>query len=188
MESIDKILDTLEQEVNEGIEVTKRIQEKTFGLFKNPVFLLTFFTFLFITIGYKIYHFYKREDDSKCYNYKSNDDCPKYCIWDTEEDSCLPKLKAGNACPDYWVTSVDGDTITCSPEKNLVINKSCFTTDKKTKKQSTVLEIKKGKIQNDKYSDKCSWIKNCGAWEGQSIGKFGCESDTSLNQKATNWP
>ena len=93
MSTINEILDTLEQEVNDGIKVTKRLQQKTFGLFKNPIFLLTFFTIIFFVIGYKIYHHYKREDDTRCSVYNDPEKCPKYCVWDTEELSCSPKLK-----------------------------------------------------------------------------------------------
>ena len=189
MSTINEILDTLEQEVNDGIKVTKRLQQKTFGLFKNPTFLLTFFTIIFFVIGYKIYHHYKREDDTRCSVYNDPEKCPKYCVWDTEELSCSPKLKVGNVCPDYWTTTLQGDgTIKCTDDKNVCIknsgkiNTSCYTDSKNS------LNIKEGKIQGaNTYKDHCTWIKNCGTWEGQSIGKFGCGSGGQLNPKAADW-
>ena len=188
MDSIDKILDTIEQEVNDGVEVGKRIQQKTFGLFTNPVFLLTFFTFMFVTIGYKIYHYYKREDDTRCATYDSDEKCPGYCVWDNEE--CSPKLKAGNACPDYWDTSVITTgtgknkitTITCTDTKKIYESKKdkCYTGGKGGK-----LIIENGKIKGGQ--SKCEWMKNCGPWEGQGISRFGCQVDSKKPDPNKEW-
>jgi len=198
MDSIDKILDTIEQEVNDGVEVGKRIQQKTFGLFTNPVFLLTFFTFMFVTIGYKIYHYYKREDDTRCATYDSDEKCPGYCVWDNEE--CSPKLKAGNACPDFWDTSVKVTpgtgkgskkitTITCTNKNtNIKVDEKCYNDSKKK-----TLTIKDGAITD--WSSKCEWMKKCGPWEGQGMSRFGCQVDsktpaeeaTYMKEWGSNW-
>jgi len=188
MDSIDKILDTIEQEVNDGVEVGKRIQQKTFGLFTNPVFLLTFFTFMFVTIGYKIYHYYKREDDTRCATYNSDEKCPGYCVWDNEE--CSPKLKAGNACPDYWDSSVITTgtgknkitTITCTDTKKIYDSKkaTCYTGGK-----GGTLIIENGKIKGGQ--SKCDWMKKCGPWEGQGISRFGCQVDSKNPVPNKEW-
>ena len=98
MDNLDKILDSLETEVNDGIDLTKRLANKSFGLFKNPIFLLTFFTVLFTIIGYKLYHYFKKQDDTTCQNFKKEKECPGYCVWDTGDESCSAPLKSGNAC------------------------------------------------------------------------------------------
>jgi len=181
MSTISNILESIEQDVNHGIKITKRIQEKTFGLFKNPLFLFTFFTFIFLTVGYKIYHFYKQQNELECSNHNSKEKCPGYCVWDTEENSCIKKLKAGNACPDFWTTSISGKNIRCSPNKNLNVDPKCLS---KSDEGEKYLEIKEGKLEKTEYKDKCSWMKNCGSWEGQGVNKFNCSSNTTFNQQA----
>lgn len=195
MDNLDKILDSLETEVNDGIDLTKRLANKSFGLFKNPIFLLTFFTVLFTIIGYKLYHYFKKQDDTTCQNFKKEKECPGYCVWDTGDESCSAPLKSGNACPDYWSTTVDAaneGVVFCSPPKSLKIYSNdkkkmvdipdtCYTD--KTKKQ---LKIINGKLADGR--GKCDWMNKCGPWEGQGIGKFGCQQDTAKeNPFKSSW-
>ena len=173
MDNIDKILDSIETEINDGLDLTNRLVAKSFGIFKNPVFLLSFFSVLFTVIGYKLYHYFKRQDETQCKNFKTDKDCPKYCVWDTGDEICQPQLKSGNLCPDYWETSGTGSTIICTDKRKLVDDKGdmCYTDI--PKKQIKIID---GKI--DGTRGKCDWMKNCGTWEGQSIGKFGCGQST----------
>ena len=174
MDNLDKILDSIETEINNGMDLTNRLATKSFGIFKNPVFLLSFFSVLFTVLGYKLYHYFKRQDETQCYNFKSDKDCPKYCVWDTGDEICQPQLKSGNLCPDYWETSGTGSTIICKDKKSLIPKNKrdmCY-----TDKDKTQIEIIDGKIGGTR--SKCDWMKNCGTWEGQSIGKFGCGQST----------
>ena len=180
MDNIEKILESIETELNQGIDITKRLTLKSFNLFKNPVFLMTFFTIMFAILGYKLSHYFKQKNDTLCPNFKSEKDCPEYCVWDNE--TCETPLKSGNACPDYWKTTVDpkNKNIYCTNTNKLKVKDECYTN--KSKKEI--------KITNNKLSNgwsKCEWIHQCGPWENQASSKFGCHQDISSTNPFKTW-
>ena len=168
LSDIYKQLDTL---TNKGKSVTSRTYEKSFGLFKNPVFLITFFAIVIGTGAYYLYHYFKKQGESECHNFSNEKDCSDNCLWDSQEEVCQSVDRVGNVCPDYFNVkkSSDKKTIICvdskqvlsqGQDKNTVNN--CYTTP-----ASRELELSSDGKPISKYNSKCEWIRNCGTWGTQ---------------------
>jgi len=177
MNNLTDVYKQLDKLTNKGISVGSRTYEKSFGLFKNPVFLITFFTIVIGTAAYYLYHYFKKQSESECYNYSNDKDCPDNCLWDPDQKVCQSVDRTGNVCPDYFSVGIDasGNT-TCTDDKEVLskglskgqtVNTKCYS----GKKSFTLI---KGEPDTADYKSKCQWIKNCGSWEGQSLGRSDC--------------
>jgi len=182
--------------------ITVRAYEKSFGLFSNPVFLITFMSIVLLIGGYQLYHYYTKQDPNKCYNYNTSEECPDYCMWNNQDNMCLPKGQTGNVCPDYWsVKNLDNDSYKCVDDNNIALNrnvqaqqkmqgKKCHASDAGGKATNYITVNKNNGQVNDSMS-KCDWMKSCGPWEGQSQGRFDCSSTNEKicpDSDAKNWP
>ena len=180
MNNLSDVFIQLQTILHKGKSTTTRTYEKSFGLFKNPVFLITFFTIVIGTLVYYLYHYFKKQSDSECFNFTSEKDCPDNCLWDDQNKECESVNRTGNVCPDYFKVKKAGNgTITCIDEKSVITGESenCYTAGNE-------LELTdKGDPITKNYKSKCEWIRNCGSWSGQSMGRFNCSAS---NEKLTD--
>ena len=184
MNNLSDVFIQLQTILHKGKSTTTRTYEKSFGLFKNPVFLITFFTIVIGTLVYYLYHYFKKQSDSECFNFTSEKDCPDNCLWDEQNKECESVDRKGNVCPDYFKVKKTGDAISCIDEKSVITSADadkCYT-------DANTLELKlspEGKpITRDRGEiSKCEWIRNCGSWSGQSMGRFNCSAS---NKKLTS--
>lgn len=190
MASITDILNTVENKIHGGLEINERVTNKMYGIFYNPVFLITFFGLLFLIVIYNIYHYYMNKNPDNCYKFSNMNTCPDYCVWDAEDNECITKVDKSNVCPDYWTASKNKKNIICTDNNNVAFDTSCY-----SNKENKEIEINnQGRIlfnENGEKShsqNKCNWMKKCGSWEGQSQGRFDCEpNQISISRNCSSY-